>query len=467
MKNNEKLQRLLKLQEDETNFNRSIGFFGSFCIMCGIIIGMGLFFSGHIVLINTGLNLGLATVTWFLVGIFSLISALCYAELGSMFPRSGGSNVYLREAYHPSLAFSEGFAGLFVGASGSIATLALAFAMAVGAFIPIFSSFAGSRILAIVTIMILTIINIFDIKLGSIVQNIFTIAKIIPILVIAALGLFLGNYMPSFNFIQSNQISMSTLGIFGLILAGVPFAIWAYEGWANINLVAEEIKNPKKNLSRSIVLSLLCVTLLYTVFNWGIFSSMPHQYLASAALEGQVLGFLATEHLLGGFGLTFIVLGTIVSTFGSLNGMIMVFPRMYYTISNDIMLTKPLGKLHKKYKTPTNALIVSAIISCALVVLSLEQLMNLVVFNVLIYRILVLLSVFIFRHRYPELKRPYKTWGFPITNALAIIISLGILVNMFIQNIVINNNFTQLYGVLAIVVGILVYFVSNRIKPKY
>lgn len=453
------IERLKNMQSDNTNFKREIGVFGGVSILGGIMIGSGVFYLGSIVLIRSGMSFGLALLCWVVGGLVTLLSGLCYAELGAMLPRAGGGYVYLREAYSPALAFMNGFSSLFVSGSGSITGLGLALAAILAQFFPAIANDFSQKAVAIAFIVFLTIINILGVKLGSVIQNVFMVAKLIPIIIIIALGLFMGNITPDLSIITAPK---QDVGEFLSMLAfGVVATLWAYEGWANLNTVTEEIKNPKKNLPRAITIAIVMVMSLYLLFNYCIYRTLPFDVI-NANINGtpanNYLGTLTSEALMGGFGKTLVSLGMLVSIFGSLNGCIMVFPRGYYAMAQDGAMMKSMGKLHEKYKTPANALMVSCVISCALVLAKdLNQITSLVVFSGLIYKTLTFAAVLIFRKRAPELNRPYKVIGYPVTVYIAIAVSIALLVNAFIGDVT-----NSLYGLIVPAIGFVVYMLSNR-----
>ena len=183
------------LSSEKTEFKREVGLFGGISVLAGIMIGSGIFYIGGIVLLRCGMSLGLALLVWIIGGLITLMSGICYAELGAMMPKAGGSYVYLREAYGEKVAFMSGFSNFILGSSGSIAALAVAFSAAIASLMPE-SAFAGSELMqkgfGIIMVLILTAINIFGIKLGSTVQNIFMVLKMLPIALILICGLVMG-----------------------------------------------------------------------------------------------------------------------------------------------------------------------------------------------------------------------------------------------------------------------------------
>ena len=199
------------LGSEKTEFKREVGLFGGISVLAGIMIGSGIFYIGGIVLMRCGMSLGLALLVWIIGGIITLMSGICYAELGAMMPKAGGSYVYLREAYGEKVAFMSGFSNFILGSSGSIAALAVAFSAAIASLMPE-SAFAGSELmqkgLGIAMVIVLTVINIFGIKLGSTVQNIFMILKMLPIALILICGLIMGTETPDLTMMPQGDVNL-------------------------------------------------------------------------------------------------------------------------------------------------------------------------------------------------------------------------------------------------------------------
>ena len=453
------LDKLRSMQSDNTEFKREIGVFGGVSIIGGIMIGSGIFYLGSYVLQRTGMSMGFALLCWAVGGIVTLMMGLCYAELGAMLPRAGGGYVYLREAYHPALAFMNGFSSLFVSGSGSITGLALALAGVIAGFVPALAGGTTQKIVAVAFIAFLTELNILGVKVGATIQNVFMVAKLVPITLIIVLGLFMGTQSPDLSIMPASNPGMGEW--IGMLAFGVVATLWAYEGWVNLNTVTEEIKDPKKNLPRAIVIAIVMVMVLYTLFNFCIYRTLPFGTI-DASINGEprdlYLGTQTAQTLMGPTGLIIVRVGMLVSMFGSLNGCIMVFPRSYYAMAQDGAMMKSFGKLHDSYKTPVSALIASGVVSCALALVNdLNQITNLVVFSGMIYKALTFAAIPIFRKRFPELDRPYKVVGYPWMVYLTIFISIALMVNSFM-----GDPWTSLYGLVVPAIGFAVYMISNR-----
>ncbi|MCE5195781.1 MAG: amino acid permease [Negativicutes bacterium] len=454
---NETTHTPAELQSEQTEFKREVGLFGGISVLGGIMVGSGIFYLGSYVLMRSGMSMGLSLLVWIIGGLITLLSGICYAELGAMMPKAGGSYVYLREAFGERIAFMSGINGFVLGSSGSIAALAIAFPNLLGSFFSI-SPLAGKAI-AIGLIVLLSAINILGIKFGSFVQNIFLIAKLIPIAVILICGLLMGQQTPNLSLIPASQPSFVQLC--GMIAFAVVATLWAYEGWTNLNTISEEIKNPHRNLPLAIILAITGVTLLYTLFNFAIYRVLPLD--AIAALFNSKSYFLGTEvagTLFGSTGRLLVSLTMAISVFGALNGCVMVFPRTYYAMAKDGLFFPSCAKLHETYKTPVNAQIASAVISILLVLSrNLDQLTSLVVFSAFIFNILIFYSVIVLRKKYPDLNRPYRVWLYPVSVILTMVIMFGLMINTLIE-----DPTTSLIGLVVPAAGFVLYEIIRRRK---
>lgn len=460
MANPTKLERLRSMQSEKTEFKREISLFGGVNIIAGIMVGSGIFYLGSYVLMYSGMSMGLALLCWIVGGLITLISGLSYAELGAMLPRAGGAYVYLREAYGPGFAFAGSFSSFLLGSSGSIAGLAVALATFINQVLPGEIGAWGQKLIAVGFIVLLSLYNMLGIKHGSWVQNIFMVAKLIPIVIIIVLGLTMGQ--------QSPDLSLSVEGASAwnwvtMLAFGVMATMWAYEGWVNLNTVTEEIKKPKRNLPLAIIIAICGVTVLYFLFNLSVYKTVPADVVGSEIAAGNVyLGTEAAKSLLGGFGGTLVSICMLVAVFGALNGCVMVFPREYYAMAQDGAMFSMFGKLSEKRRTPVNSILASMVVSILLVSFNLSQLANLVVFSGMVYKIFTFVAVIIFRKRYPELERPYKVPLYPVLIYIAIFAMLVLMACTFFD----NNWWVSALSLVVPVIGFAVYKLSNFGRGK-
>lgn len=444
------------IQIKDSGFKKEISLFGGVSILGGIMIGSGIFYLGSYVLMRTGMSLGLALLSWIVGGIVSLLGGICYAELGASDPRAGGLTVYLNNAYSPLVGFLAGFNSWLIGGPGSIAAIAIALPSALTSVIPMGEWTV--KLVAIALIIGLTAVNYFGVKTGSKVQNLSMIAKLVPIGIIMVLGLLFGKVSPDLSLVpKTGNVSFGS--IISMIAFAVVASLWAYEGWTNLNTVAEEVKNPKRNLPLAIIISILSITALYALFNYSIYKVIPFEEIESLIANNQYyLGTYAAERLMGKAGSTLVIAGMVISMFGALNGCILAFPRMYYAMSQEGHFFESFKKLHPVHKVPYAPLIVQCIISILLVLLrNLNQLTSLVIFTGMLFNTLGVYAVMIYRKKFPKAERPYKVIGYPITVILTTLIFIGLLVNTFI-----GDPQTSIIGLVVPVIGILFYFYFDR-----
>lgn len=456
-------KRLKELTTEQTEFKREIGVFGGVSIIGGIMIGSGIFYLGSYVLQRTGMNSGLALICWVIAGIISLFGGLCYAELGTAMPKAGGRVVYLNEAFHPVVGFTAGFTDWLVGGPGSIAAVAIALMEVLRSFFDI-SGF-GIKMGAIVLIVALTAYNLVGVKIASIVQSLSMIAKLVPVGIVMLAALFVGRVSPDLSLgAASDYAAANDTSILSMIAIAVVASLWAYEGWTNLNTVAEEIKNPKRNLPLALIIGIGGVTVLYTLFNFAIMKVLPHeQIVAMINAEDLYLGTAVAEKVLGSAGAIVVSIGMILAMFGTANGMVLAQPRMYYAMAEEGHFFKSFAKLHPKYKVPYAPIIVQGVLSIALVLMrNLDQLTNLVVVVAMIYNALVILAVPILRKKYPNIERPYKVWFYPVSVIITALIFIGLIVISAIEDPV-----NGAMGLSVPVIGAGVYYIFDmKIKKE-
>ncbi len=440
-----------------TGFKKGLGLFSSISIIIGIIIGSGAFYIGAYVLQRTGMSMGLSLLCWVIGALVTLLGALCFAELGAERPVAGGQVVYLNEGIHPVVGYSYGFTSLLISGSGSISALAIAFPTALLSFVHL--SNTGIKLIAVALIVLFTIINCFGIKIGAIFQNVTTVAKLVPLVVIIAAALIFGKQTPHFTFTPITGGPATAGSIIRMIAFATISALWAYDGWENLGSVAEEIKNPQKNLPLALIISSFIVGAVYTLFNYAIFKVMPLSKIISTINGGNLyIGTEATKMVFGNVGGILVITTMAIAMLSSLNAMTISFPRMYYAMAQEKHFFKKFGKLHPKYEVPTFSLIVQAVIAILLVLSrNLDQIVNLVMFATLVYNALTILAVMTYRKKYPKMERPFKIFGYPVTVIITLLIYVGLLANTFVE-----DPMTSIVGMAVPLVGVVVYYFFDR-----
>ena len=429
----------MKAKDHSPKLDRQLGLFDSTMMVIGIVIGSGIF-------MTTGLmadalpSASLILIAWLLGGLQMLAGALTYAELGAAMPKAGGQYVYLREAYGSLPAFLFGWVAFIAYLSGTNAAIAVAVSEHLGSFYPLFStetsmfsfgifSISGGKVFALFLIMGLSLINYCGVVFGKWIQNIFTVLKIGTILLFAIAGLFMssGHHLD----LSLNPTHMG----FGAILTGMGIALvavnWTVGGWDYITLAAGEIKDPKKNIPLALLIGTVVILVLYFLINITYLKAQP-----MASLAGEVKVGEATARVLYGNGIAGLFTGVIIiSMFGSLNGNILVGPRVTYAMAKDNLFFSSAAHVHPRFHTPGNAIIIQGIWACILTLSgTFEELITLVVFVNFMLWIAASSTVFVLRKKQPELERPYKVWGYPYVPAFFIIFSSAIMINTFIAS---------------------------------
>lgn len=456
-------------KEKGTELVRRLGLFDSTMMMVGIVIGSGIFLITGI-MANALPSGGYILLAWAVGGLLVLAGALTFAELGSTFPQAGGQYVYLREAYGHWAGFLFGWILCLVSMGGAIAAAAVGFATYFGYFFPslstsnlIFSttipiggdgfqySLSVGQIVAVLAIVLLSTVNYIGAGLGKTVQNIITVIKIGTMVGFIVLGLTMGRRGGSIDF---SFATASGTPDFSQILIGFGIALiavsWAFDGWHNINYVAGEIKNPKRNLPLTLVMGTLIITLLYLLINVVYLIALPVEEVSGVARIAEK----ATGAMFGVGAASLISAAVLISTFGSLNGAIFVAPRVYYAMAKDKIFFKRAAVIHPRFRTPTFAIVIQAVWACVLALSgTYEQLFTYVTVLNIVFWIAGTASVFTLRKKYPDLPRPYKTWGYPIVPMLFIISLFGILVNTLI-----NRPVESIAGLGLALLGLPVYY---------
>lgn len=440
----------------QPHLKKVIGVFGGSNILIGIMIGSGIFYIGSYVLERSGMSMGLALLAWLIGGLVTLLGSLCFAELGAMNPATGGIYVYLSEAYSPMVGYMFNFQSMLIGGPGSIAAIAIALPLALKSLIPM--NGVVVKLVAIGLIVIFTLINYFGVDTGELVQNIFNVLKVLPLILIIALGVFWGHYTPRWSVVQQPK-GGSAVDFIQMIAFAVIASLWAYEGWTNLNTVAGEMKEPQKNLPRALILSVGFTTVVYVLFNLAIYRALPFGQINHAIQHGQLyLGTAVAERFLGQFGTILVAVTMALAMISSLNGMILAFSRYYYAAAQDRLLWKPFAHVHAKFRTPDVSLFAQMLISIVLVLTrELDQLTSLVVFSGAVFNMLSILAVPMMRRRQPDTPRPYRVWAYPWTVIIATLAFLIILGNNFI-----DDPLTSVLGLAVPALGAVVYLGFRR-----
>jgi APA family basic amino acid/polyamine antiporter len=478
----------------ETNqvFRKELGLFDSTMIVVGSMIGSGIFIVSADIARTVGAS-GLLITVWVITGVMTLIGALSYGELAAMFPSAGGQYVYLREAYNPLVAFLYGWTLFTVIQTGTIAAVAVAFSKFTSVIIPFFSEknilisllglkISAAQILAIISVLALTFINTLGIREGKFIQNIFTSSKVIVLFGIILLGFIVGSnteaIASNFNDLWSGQWlhlsngniawveSLSGIALIVAIGAAMVGSLFSSDAWHNITFTAGEVKNPKRNLPLSLFYGTMIVTVLYVLTNFSYLFVLPlsgspdgkgvYELGIQFASEDRV-GTAAASSIFGESAAIIMAVLIMISTFGCNNGLILAGARVYYAMAKDNLFFTIAGKLNK-HSVPAAALVFQGIWA-GLLCLSgtYGQLLDYVIFAVLIFYILTISGIFILRRKMPNHERPYKVFGYPILPVVYIFLAVSVSAILLL--------YKPLYtwpGLIIVLIGIPIYFIRSK-----
>jgi len=401
---------------------RSLGSREAAAIVVGTVIGSGIFLVPKAMVLNVGTPANVLLV-WVIGGLLSLFGALTYAELAAALPHAGGEYVYLREAYGPLWSFLYGWTQFWVAKSGSIATLATAFVYYLANFFPALEGVlfqielpigpkggplvvSHGQILAMGLILGLAAVNCFGVKLGGRLQTQLTVLKVGLILALVVVAAIWGAG-------SSANYRSSTAAVGGLAgwVAALVAALWAYDGWNNVNMVAGEVQNPQRNIPRALIGGTLAVAAIYLMANVVYFFVLPAERVgASDRVAAEV-----ARTFLGRAGGDAVALAAMVSIFAALNGSILSGSRIPFAMARDGVFFAPLAKIHARHRTPHVSILCLSAWGAVLTLSGrYEELYTYVIFASWILYGMTTASVFVLRRKRPDLARPYRTLGYPL-----------------------------------------------------
>ncbi len=482
------------MPENTTELKRSLGLIDATMIVAGSMIGSGIFIVSATMSRAVG-SAGYLILLWIITGIITVMAALSYGELAGMMPKAGGQFVYIQRAFGNLIAFLYGWTVFTVIQAGVIAAVGVAFANYTAIFFPELNnqiiSFANDtfvitwkQILAIMSILFLTYSNTRGIRNGKMVQLIFTSTKLVALFLLIVLGIamaFKSNTLAE-NFKNAWEAATTTVNpdgtisikhLVGFALLGamgstIINSLFSADAWNNVTFIAGEIKDPRKNIPRSLFLGTLIVTLLYVLTNIAYLALLPlkgdpaatdayHQGIQFATND-RVAGSAATI-IFGNTALYIMAALIMVSTFGCNNGLILAGARVYYAMAKEKLFLKKAGELNEN-AVPSFALWTQCIWACALCLSgTYSDLVNYSAFASMIFYIVTISGLFILRKKEPDTERPYKAFGYPVIPALYILSALAICTILIIYDTR-NTGF----GLICVALGIPVYYFTQRKK---
>ncbi len=468
---------------DKITLIRGLGLLAAISIILGNVIGTGVFLKARVMTCNVG-SPTWVIVAWIAAGILSLAGALTYAELSAMKPEAGGEYVFLRDAYGRVWSFLYGWMQIFIAKTGSQASVAVAFAIFLNDFLDgglkqtlLKTNILGYdfeltslQIIAVMMIIIITTINCASVSVTGQLATYFTVIKIALILLVGV-GAFIfadGNFahfgMENAggvcegvdNSVKYGAAGFTFMAGFGAAMLG---ALWGYDGWNNLTLVAGEVKNPQKNIPLALIGGTILIILLYVFINIAYFYVLTPTEIASVSADSSVAREVAIRFL-GAGAVVLMTAGLMASSLGTLHTSVLTGARVPYAMAQDGLMFKSLGKLSEGTRVPVGALIVQGIWACILAMSgSFDTLTNYVIFGSWIFYAFVTASVFVFRKKFPDAPRPYKTFGYPVVPILFLLVAGWLLINT-----ILTSPMQSFIGIFLIALGLPVYYYLTRGK---
>ena len=468
--------------DEKLTLIRGLGLLAAISIIIGNVIGTGVFLKARVMTCNVG-SPEWVLVAWAAAGVLSLAGALTYAELAAMKPHAGGEYVFLRDAYGRVWSFLYGWMQMFIAKTGSQAAVAVAFAVFLNDFLGgglkrtilqtnLFGydyELTSLQLVAVLLIVIVTAINCASVSVSGQVATVLTFVKIALVLLIGA-GAFILADGTFAHFGMTNaggaceDVAQTTMyGVagtsfaagFGAAMLG---ALWGYDGWNNLTLVAGEVKEPQRNIPLALIGGTILIIFLYVFINFAYFYVLDPTQIASISKDSSVAREVAVRFL-GAGAIVLMTAGLMASSLGTLHTSILTGARVPYAMAQDGLMLESLGKLSGT-RVPIGALIVQGVWACLLAISgSFDTLTDYVIFGSWIFYAFVKASVFVFRKKYPDAERPYKAFGYPVVPLLFLLVAGWLLVNTMM-----SSPKQSFIGIFLILLGLPVYYYLTRNK---
>jgi APA family basic amino acid/polyamine antiporter len=483
---------------------KGLGLTSATTLVMGSMIGSGIFIVSAEIAREVN-SPALLIGAWLVTGFMTIVGALSYGELAAMMPKAGGQYVYLRESLGSLWGFLYGWTLFLVIQTGTVAAVGVAFGKFLGYFFPSVSAdnwilhiahvppipigpmvlgnmdvgLNTQNLCGIVIVIFLTVLNIFGLKLGAAVQNLFTIAKVSALAGLVITGIFIARNAQAIaanfgNFWRLDLPHSATgtaagpfVGVLTILAVAQVGSLFSADAWNNVTFTAGEVKDPKRNLPLSLAIGTGVVILLYIASNFIYLAHLPFDGNMSGAdvvsrgikyAASDRVGTAVLQQMFGSSGGGLMAIAILISTFGCCNGLILSGARVYYAMAKDGLFFKSTGKVHPKYLTPKNALIVQGIWTCILCLSgTYGQLLDYIIFAVLVFYILTIGGLFVLRRTKPEAERPYRAIGYPVLPAIYIVMALFIDIVLLLY----KPQYTW-PGLIIVLLGIPVYFVWSR-----
>jgi APA family basic amino acid/polyamine antiporter len=466
---------------------KGLGLLDATTIVMGSMIGSGIFIVAADVARQVR-SPGLFLLSWVISGVMTIIAAISYGELAGMMPRAGGQYVYLREAFGPLFGFLYGWTLFLVIQTGTLAAVAVGFGKFLGVFapwvsahnilvnlgtLPVFGhsialTFSSQQLIAIVALGFLSVVNVFGLRVGAWVQNIFTFLKVAALVGLVAGGAWwaFGHPAPAASqqgFWQGAHWDLATLTVVSVALVG---PLFSSDAWNNVTFTGEEVINPKRNLPLALFIGTITVCAIYFACNWAYYRVLPFFGSPGGGAWERGIPYAAEDRvataamqvMLGGRGEGLMAAAIMISTFGCINGMVLAGARVYYAMAKDGLFFPSVGSVNPKYHTPAVSLMVQAAWGALLTLTgTYSELLEYVIFAVVLFYILTIAGIFRLRRTRPDAPRPYRAWGYPVLPGLYILFAL------FVEWALLWHNAARSAAGLCIVaLGIPVFYLWRR-----
>lgn len=425
------------------------------------VVGTGVFFKARVMTCNVGTP-WMVLLAYAAAGIFTLAGALTIAELSAMMPRSGGLYNFIGAAFGRVWAFLYGWMETLLDGAASVAAVAMVFVIFMNDLLAGTLSPLHVQLLTAATIILVVLLNLATVRFNGMVASMITFMKIVLVAGIGAAA-FLWSDGTWANFTASGAggscagvASSGRLGLAGFG-AAIVSALWAYNGWADLSFVAEEVRDPGRTLPRATILASVLVIFLYLLINAGYFFALDPLLIANAAEDSSVAGLVVAK-LLGAAGAAALTIGLMLSTLGALHSTVLSVSRIPFAMARDGMLPAALGKVSVTTQVPANAIILLG--ACAIGFAfsgTFDVLTDLIVFMLLLFNGLGVAAVYVLRRKLPDLERPYRTWGYPVIPAVFLAATIYLMINT-----IWTTPWRALSGVLIVFAGLPIYLFYSR-----
>lgn len=437
------------MSEKRLELVRGLGPWASAAIVVGTMIGTGIFLKPA-EMAREGRFVSVVFAAWIVGALLSIFGALSYAELGAAIPEAGGEYAYLRRGFSPLWGFLFGWMHSIVGRPSSVSSIAAGMMRFLSFFLPAVAAplftvhiaipgltgwikpydfvFTWAQPLAVLWLVMMTGVNYLGVRLGGGVQVFLTAIKLASIAIIIGIAFLLPNHVAY----SANPVwpSSSSTGLLGAFLAALAAALWAYDGWEDLNLVGSEVRDPQRNFPRALVGGVAFVAVVYLLFSAACLKVLPFESVANS----QHVASDVVEHVVGRGAAAWITLAMVISALGSMNSSVLSGARVPYAMARDGIFFKVADGIHPKYRTPGRALIFQGVLASVMALTgTFEELTNLFIFAGWIFYGLAVVALFRLRRTEPNMPRPYRCWGYPWVPGLFVLGALALTVNLWLD----------------------------------